>query len=371
MSGRWLLAVVAAAMICVAWILWPGAVTRSQGGLIREHVALRVDLPGIWPTRLEAIITRPAGASHLPIVILTHGLPLNRFMLGDVGPSHLSGFAAELAHRGYGVVAVARRGYGTSSGRAGDVGRCGAIDFYGTARASGRELVAAAEAVRGLPWADGGRIIMAGNSAGGLAALGAASLRPPGLVGVINLSGGLGNARVACGSEDLVRAVGALGMTTDAPSLWLYAANDELFPPELARAMRSSHVLGGSRSVLPDIPPIGRDGHSFALGEPPEQWWGHVGDFLASLGLPGDASLRPLAAVPASPAGLNTAHRADWERYWRSLNHEKAFVTGDRGAFAWSEGHRTIRDAETAALERCRFRSSGCRVAASGTDGRR
>ena len=91
-----------------------------------------------------------------------------------------------------------------------------------------------------------------------------AARRPAGLLGVVNVSGGVwrttGEGNV-CGPTTLVSAMATFGARTRVPSLWLYAENDSLFPPDLVNRMRDAYAKAGGRVELQMLPPILHDGH--------------------------------------------------------------------------------------------------------------
>jgi dienelactone hydrolase len=145
--------------------------------------------------------------------------------------------------------------------------------------------------MRGQSFVDGNKIVLAGQSAGGLASLAAAGANPPGVLGVINFAGGRGSRATddVCNENRLVEAMASFGAGARVPSLWLYAENDTYFRPELARRMHAAYAAalaaGGARTSLHILPPYGRDGHGFVLrAESEAQWQPLVRDFLAGLG---------------------------------------------------------------------------------------
>jgi hypothetical protein len=74
----------------------------------------------------------------------------------------------------------------------------------------------------------------------------------------------------------LVVAAGRYGSTARIPTLWLYAANDSFFAPDLARKMFDAFVRAGGRAEFVALPAFGSDGHQLfsaaggrALWQPP------------------------------------------------------------------------------------------------------
>ncbi len=87
-------------------------------------------------------------------------------------------------------------------------------------------------------------MIAIGVSAGGAAVAALSARNPPGLVGAINVSGGL--RFPTCPKEDaLVAAFKDYGAKSRVPNLWIYAKNDSFFPSELVARMQSAFLDGG------------------------------------------------------------------------------------------------------------------------------
>ena len=92
---------------------------------------------------------------------------------------------------------------------------------------------------------------------------------PPGLRAVVNFAGGHGSigSHDVCQPERLVVAFGAFGAHATVPSLWLYAADDSYFWPDLARQMHAAYAQGNPRAELRFEPPHPLwPGHSYIFG---------------------------------------------------------------------------------------------------------
>jgi dienelactone hydrolase len=102
---------------------------------------------------------------------------------------------------------------------------------------------------------------------------------------VINFAGGRGSARPdeVCNDARLVEDAGRYGATSRVPQLWLYAANDHFFPPDVVQRMHESFTRAGGRATLRQLPPFGADGHALFAGGTRE-WLPQVEPFLAELG---------------------------------------------------------------------------------------
>ncbi len=119
------------------------------------------------------------------------------------------------------------------------------------------------ELARGLPYVDGERGVLAGQSFGGSATRWPRPPNvPPGVVGAINFAGGGGGNPAARPGEPsrpdlLEKTFAGYGRTTTVPCLWLYSENDRYFgadyPKQWFEAYHRGHA--GARFVaLPALP---------------------------------------------------------------------------------------------------------------------
>ena len=251
----------------------PSAMASATAGLDNELLEERTFLTvqnDKGRFRLEALVVKPAKADgRLPIALITHGKNAkaaeNQALRADMMLPQARDFAA----RGWLAVVVLRRGYGQSDGLPG-VSRgaaymaCENADLARGFEVEADDLDGALKVVAARPDADGSRAIAIGQSLGGGVVLAFAARRPAGLLGVVNVSGGAwrtnGEGNV-CQHADLVAAMATLGARTRIPTLWLYAENDSLFPPELVTRMRDAYAASGGRAELRMFPPVVHDGH--------------------------------------------------------------------------------------------------------------
>src|SRR5688572_5520597 len=173
----------AALALCSALAL--AAPPLSKHDIVREPLRLPVTLDDGQHFVLEAFVARPAAAGRFPLALLTHGTPRQAAQRQRMAAVQMSFQAEELARRGYVAVAVMRRGYGTSEGAwAESSGRCEAPDHERAARESARDLRAALRALSRRPEIDRERMIVIGQSAGGIGTVALAADPPPGLKAV-------------------------------------------------------------------------------------------------------------------------------------------------------------------------------------------
>lgn len=253
----------------------------------------------------------PPGTGPFPVVVFSHGRPP-----GAAGRAALKAGASRaqlrywLAH-GAAVVAPIRPGYGPTGGR--DVeqsgvrydahGEClGTPDFRKTADAAALTVAATLAWLRAQPLADVRRVLLVGQSVGGLTTVGAGAQALPGVVGYVNFAGGTGgNPELSpgrsCDPDQLTAIYEGLGRTTTVPNLWVYAANDQYWGPDAPRAWHAAFARGGSPSTFVQAPAV-PDGDGHGLSRHAERLWApYVDAFLAKVAwapvLPGPGASSP------------------------------------------------------------------------------
>jgi dienelactone hydrolase len=301
---------VAAAAICAASSALaeqPGPQGPAEGPYRAQEWRIPVPDPdGATPRLLEALLYRPAGEARRPLVVMSHGSPRRAGDRAGMRPAWAERAAAFFVAEGYAVIVPMRRGYGRSPGDANDGARgpCGNPDYADAGLRVGRQVLDVVEYMKGQSFIDAGRIVLAGQSAGGFASLAAASWNPAGVIAVINVAGGRGSraANDVCGEARLVEAMGRFGAGARVPSLWLYAENDLFFRPDLARRMHAAYAQGGARTALHILGAYGNDGHGFLRrADSAGEWQPLVRDFLASLGGRAPRAPPPSVTKPAPP----------------------------------------------------------------------
>jgi dienelactone hydrolase len=253
-------------------------------------------------TLLETMVYRPSGAGPFPLVVINHGKPgwdvgaaMRRFVgqafaiagrdAGAAGP----GF--ELAARwfvdqGFAVAVPMRQGYGRSQGVANDmVGTCNTMNYYATAELSAHDPEGVIAFMQQQGFVDPRRIIVVSHSHGGLAALGLAADGPTGVTGIINFAGGSGawkRGKICNGRNNLIAAMNKLGLENQLPQVWLYALDDELFDPTLAREMWEAYTSSSRPKVdFVTLPATMGNGHMLFPNGNASLWGPAVREFLA------------------------------------------------------------------------------------------
>jgi dienelactone hydrolase len=235
-------------------------------------------------TTLEATLYLPEAQGPHPVLLFNHGSTGG----GTVAPSMTmrpSRQAQFFVERGFAVLAPMRRGRGASDGRPEEYEGTCAPDVLGAGLARAIEDVDAAMAyLRSQPWADPTRVVVAGQSRGGILSIAYAVERPGMVRGVINFAGGWTSQRCDEGGRGFNRATFAsAGGRTHIPTLWLYAEEDGYYSATWIRRYQEAFAQAGGVATFHLFPAFGADGHR--LVDRVELWKAAADDFLRRLNL--------------------------------------------------------------------------------------
>lgn len=226
-----------------------------------------------------AHIYKPPGPGPFPLVIHSHGRAVKAADRAALEYPVAVGHGNYWLRKGVAVVAPVRPGYGETGGPdvedsgarwSGDQCR-GRPQFTRIALTARRTVQATHQWALRQPWVRKDRILLQGQSVGGLTAVAAAALNLPGVVAAVNFAGGTGGNPVvspgeSCQPDLLTETWRQFGQQTRVPSLWLYAENDQYWGPTMPREWHAAYRTGGSDSTLVMTRPLeGRDGHQLLL----------------------------------------------------------------------------------------------------------
>ena len=328
--------------------------------LIQEQV--RIPVNG-GQRSVAATMLRPEGPGPYGVIVLNHGVPVSETERLRTSAADFQATAPIFARRGYVVVMPLRRGFGATGGTfAEDAGPCSNPDYERGERAAAEDVMAAYEYAQGLPFVDPARMILAGQSAGGMAALFTAGVRSPkGLVAVLSFAGGRGgnpslSPGTPCAIEPLARLFDALGKTVRAPVLFHYAENDRYFSPRVTRYWYERFLAGGAPAEYVLAPRYGDDGHFvFADLAGARRWLPAVERFLAANGVPferldiGQPAKQALfSATP--PYEMNDACRGLY-RVFLEAPAPRAYAVSSDGRCGFAGG---VPNAREVAIQQCR-----------------
>jgi len=318
---------------------------------------------------LPVTLYRPQGPGPFPLLIISHGRDSAK--RADMPRPRFESAARFFVRKGFAVAAPLRLGYGelASLGDPEAMLSCNAPRYAAALAAAAGEIVTVARALAQLPDIDPARLVLVGQSVGGVATIAATSLKPAGLIAAINFAGGHGgnpNERRGepCRPEalrELARQYGESNARAmlPTPTLWVYAENDRFFSPVHGRRWAEAYRSGGGLAELQLLPPFGEDGHKlFAQGN--DIWQPLVDAFLARHGFEqpgtlsapaasGFAALDDSAALPRPAPAVKAA-------YLKFLDAAtpRAFALNNWGNWGYAVGD----DALSRALSFCQ-RSTG------------
>ncbi|MHB8773082.1 MAG: alpha/beta hydrolase family protein [Syntrophales bacterium] len=246
--------------------------------------------------RLQTTVYKPDGPGPFPLAVISHGVPFEKSLEAEIRFRSRFCLQSEVfVKRGFAVAVPMRRGYGRSTGLKNET----IVNIADFGLRDARDIQATIDYLSREPFIDGKRIVLVGQSGGGLASLAAGSLGNPNVKGIINFAGGLRRMNVAMWEQDMAQAFGMYAKTTQAPSLWFYTANDSFFSPSTAREAYEAYRQNGGQARLVALPAFKRDGHGlFADFEGRAIWVKEVEQFLAQIGFAAAAGSAGGASQP-------------------------------------------------------------------------
>jgi pimeloyl-ACP methyl ester carboxylesterase len=182
-------------------------------------------------------------------------------------------------------VVTIRRGFGKSEGPKPTPITCEAASFGAWANTAADDLQATIDSVSKRPDADAGKVIVIGSEIAGVAAVALSARNPPGLAGVISVSGGL-QSESNCPIKDiLVDGYKNFGAKSHVPNLWIYSRSDKLFGPDLAERLHSAFLDAGGDVKFVMLFADGNVGTGI-FGQATAVWYAQMDGFLRAKRLP-------------------------------------------------------------------------------------
>ena len=325
--------------------------------LIQEEVRIPVQGGGY---SIAATILRPDGIGPFGALVLNHGVPGSEHeRLKESAAVDFNAAAPVFARRGFVVVMPMRRGFGATGGAfAEDAGPCRNPNYMRAEAEASRDVMAAYEYARALPYVDGSRMMLAGQSAGGIVSMFAAAMhQPKGLVAVLAFAAGRGGnpdlrPGTPCAVEPVARVFEAMGPKIAVPVLMHYAENDKYFGPATTRLWHERFVAAGARADYVMQPAFGRDGHYLFGDIVGVRWWlPAVERFLAKNNVAFDRLDSPAQPLFAKlPLEQSDSCRALYRAFLEApAPRAYAVSTDGRCGFAGA-----MQDANHVALRECR-----------------
>ena len=265
----------AAALLTLSCLLCGVASAQPAAQQRPEIMTLPLTIDGTV-YRVVTHVYKPQGIGPFPLVIFSHGRAPLQADRDKLQYPVLIGHANYWLRKGVAVVAPVRPGYGETGGadRENSLTRwSGSIcisdpDFTQVGRNASAVVVAVHGWAVQQPWVRTDRILLEGQSVGGLTAIAASALNLPGVLASVNFAGGAGGNPAAspgssCKPENLTRTYAFYGKLVKIPSLWLYAENDQYWGADAPQRWYAAFSAGGSDAALVQTGPLPEhDGHS-------------------------------------------------------------------------------------------------------------
>lgn len=258
----------------------PACAASSDMALNEQIIAIPVVIGG-QTLHLEATLYRPDTVGRFPLVVINHGTSPNP--MKDAERKRFIVASKAFVARGFAVAIPMRRGYGKSEGYRVVLGD---RDLTRYGRENALDIKGAIQFLQTQPYADPNRIVVVGQSTGGLATMAYLGMADRGVLGGINFHGGV-RPRNLYGDPLLDARVAAFvtyARTTTLPSLWFYTANDHSSRPEFIAHLYDAYQRAGGKAQLVQLGPFMNDGHY--LIDRPEGlglWWPQTSAFVTAL----------------------------------------------------------------------------------------
>lgn len=313
---------------------------------------------------LETTIFKPDGDGPFPLAVINHGKEFGnpRFQ----PRTRYSVAARELVRRGYVVAIPMRGGFSRSSGAYVE----GGCNIAGNARYQAGYVRSALDWLAQQPYVDRARMVVIGQSHGGLTSMAFAAEPYPGVRGIINFAGGLKHTSQQCfdWQDNLVRAFRDFGESARFPTLWFYGENDSYFDPPLAKRMHEAYTAAGGQAKLIAYGPFKGDAHrTFSDRDGLAIWWPETESFLNALGLLTAVLPRGVSDDPAL-AALSDTKRIPFVKdncvriynLFLDADYPRAYAIAPNGSCGYAYGGE---DPKKRALEFCQRRGKeGCKL---------
>jgi dienelactone hydrolase len=323
---------------------WNGKSGKSSGADVAAAAGNTPAKPAqhSWTGELETTIYKPPGEGPFPLLVLNHGKSLGSPRAQE--RARFQTISREFVKRGYAVVIPMRTGFSKSTGEY--------VEEYCDMTANGQIQANDLDDVLAYlvqqPWVDAQRIVVGGQSYGGLTAMAFATHGFPGVKGILNFAGGLRTN--SCDWEpSLVQAFAAYGAHSRVPSLWFYGENDSHFGPQLATRMHQAYTTAGGDATLVKFGAFKNDAHGMSGSHDGVRiWWPETEKFLRQIGMPtqeifklaeparlpksGYAQINNIAAVPYLREDGREQYRA-----FLTKSQPRAFALSSSGAWSWVE----------------------------------
>jgi len=319
----------------------------AQEGLdarLNEQVIMIPAIDGQEHVELQTTIFKPPGDGPFPLVLMNHGK--------EPGNPHYQKrdrfifMSREFVKRGYAVAIPMRKGFAKSTGDYSDYG----CNMTSNGQLQADDLQNALGYLSQQSWVDKNRIVVAGQSYGGLATMAFGTRSFPGVRGLINFAGGLRTSGGNCQWQSaLVDAFSSYGAKSTLPSLWFYGENDSYFNHDVASKLYNAYMTSGGNAELVAYGAFKSDAHAMVGSrDGVKVWWPETEKFLQKIGMPTQEVVAIAEDAPIPPSNYAAMDNIDAVPYLREKGRAayrsflakfspKAFAVSPTGAWSWAE----------------------------------
>lgn len=318
--------------------------------VIYLHVGAK-DLNGVVTEGDIPITTfHPAGSGPFPLVVISHGRSAAK--RAEMGRSRFEAAARYFVRKGFAVAVPTRLGY-SGTARLGDPesnGACRMARYDIALQASSLQIAATVARLQQEDWVDKDRVLLVGQSVGGISTVAAASLAIPGLVAAVNFAGGHGGSPdqhpgVPCNDDALLKLYSQFGQTARVPMLWVYTENDKFFDLAHSRAWAAAYNAAGGHADYRLLGPFEENGH-LLFEEGNDIWQPLLDEWLAQFGFrvpgalqaPVDSGYAAIGEIGKVPYLDSRSLTQGYARFLASRDTHRAFALSAQGNWGWASG---------------------------------
>ena len=232
----------------------------------------------------HAVLFRPPGDGPFPLALIAHAYTQNPLRRAQMPQPEYRALAAYLVGRGYAILVPERPGHGATGGKyLEDQGGCDDANYSRAGYATADSIKAALAYLGGETFIRQDSAIIVGHSAGAWGALALAGEDPKAISAIIAFAPGRGGhandaPNQVCAPRTLIASAAEFGDDARVPVMWLVAANDSYFSPDLSKQMADAFRAGGDKVDFRVLPAFGTEGHWLAETDGAEKIFGPVLD---------------------------------------------------------------------------------------------
>ena len=310
---------------------------------------------------------RPNGDGPFPLVVISHGRSGSK--RAEMGRARFESAARYFVRKGFAVAVPTRLGYsGTANlGDPENEGACRIARYDAAMQAASSQIAATVARLQQERWVDKRRVLLVGQSVGGIGTVAAASLGIPGVVAAVNFAGGHGgnpeqHPGVPCNEDALLKLYAGFGKISTLSMLWVYTRNDRYFDAAHSKAWADAYNAAGGHAEYRLMGAFGENGHQL-FDDGNDIWQPVLDTWLTRFGFttpgalkaPPESGYAAIGEVAKLPYPDMPSLVAGYLKFLEARGEHRAFALNASGNWGWAFG---ADDVQSRALAFCQ-RSSG------------